>query len=414
MVKTKNKHPIEFTTFGEFKEIYYHPIKNKRECMRWAERLSETQLRIRREDDGGTVAHTLASGGIFPKKFFPSCGGDDLPEDSVLMLRDRYGTTVAHWLAGFRLLPERFMTKKMLLVANHSGRTIAHWMAYRGVLPEKFITDDILTAANDEGWTVAHELALYGYLPDRFILLPAEEGKERRVNRAWLMLAAKNGKTIAHALSRHNYLKVVDLPEDILFCADKYGTTVAMELAMRGSFPLKMLASLSLEEAEKLLLVSDKYGQSIAQGLAMKGQLPKKFMTQKVLAAAGDGRTIAGFLIDRVLRDDRWDLLIPDMLDIPYKTSWHHGTGSPQSSGSLILSMVKKRLAKMHPVKLEEVLSKIPAETKLHILSKSRKSSLTEAMGAHITKETEQEIFSDGEAFENDWSEHLYGAGQER
>ena len=100
------------------------------------------------DEDGWTIAHTLAATKKFPK---------DFPCWSV---SDNHGNTIAHQAAYFKTLPEDFDQWSLV---NDRGDTVAHVAARNGTLTGVMAKEkNLLSLCNNQGVTVHDEIRKYG------------------------------------------------------------------------------------------------------------------------------------------------------------------------------------------------------------------------------------------------------------
>ncbi len=248
----------------------------------------------------------------------------------------------------------------LLRIENEDGWTVAHELARKGTLPKKWITEELLRVEDNElGTTIAHELAYSGTLPEEFIT------------------------------------------DNLLRIKDWVGWTVAHELAWEGTFPKEKIT-------DELLRVKNNDGLTVAHSLAQSGTLPEKFVTDELLRMKDKyGRTVAGCCCIFLSRNNRWDLLTPMLLDVPYN-----------NSNTLVITKLDKDLSGMSDSKLEEALSVMPGETQMKLLSDIKNPDLLERIRKCLDRELENEAFETSPDEEPDLytggQEELYGAEVER
>lgn len=209
-------------------------------------------------------------------------------------------------------------------------------------------------------WTIAHMLARRGVL------------SEKRVTRELLFLNDKNGTTVAHVLAERGILPKEWVTEELLRLKDGYGTTVAHFLAGNGTFP------------QEWILSSDK--RVIKELFRMKNSV---------------GCMVVDFFYDFILIHNRWDLLVPAILDTWYKDK------------TPMMDKLIKDLSKMNDPDIEEALSLLPKETRLGLLSDLKNPALLEKIRKCLNRDAENEIFETPSQGRNTDNDNIHSGGQE-
>lgn len=220
----------------------------------WVNRLTRSQLRIRNKENGTCVIHYLIAEGYTSPLFF---SGD------------------------------------MIRLCDFKGHSTAHLLAGNGLLEKKYMTRDILAMQDADGWTVYHVLASCGSLPAE--LLTPEVAA----------LAVRSGKTVAHmCVSRRINIERC-LSDDILLLKNESGWTVAHEMALYAYKPFQKPAKMK-ENGDPLSPETAAY---------RAGQCPEILLREPFLSLADeDGATVAGYLVENIAQNERWECLVPEIL----------------------------------------------------------------------------------------------------
>lgn len=173
------------------------------------------------------------------------------------------------------------------------------------------------------------------------------------------------------------------------------------------------------------LEIGNENNRTVAHQLAACGALPAKFLTPEILWIADESdNTVAGDYTAWAAENNRWDLMIPELLEQP-------GQGETTISPHVgfVLILIKWKLSDMRPEERLDAISRIPQKTKSAILSliTDSASPLSVAIRRSLDRDTEKSVFERGvssaqdieEVFpeevplwENDNCPNLYGAGR--
>ena len=209
-----------------------------------------------------------------------------------------------------------------------------------------------------------------------------------------LRIKNKNGCTVAHELADSGTLPEKFITDELLRTKTDYGRTVAHAIAWRGTLPERFIT-------EELLRMEGKDGWTVAHSLAWSGTLPEKFFIPSILSAmSSQGETVAGCLLGWIRKNNRWDMLTPELLAAPY------------SKKLSVATFLRRKLTEMgtkDPERLESALGAMTTETKLALLKGSRGSAAAKKIRGDIDRETESEAFETPPDGEQD----LHSGGQE-